>query len=128
MNAPKDSLLIRLIGLELVAVVFVRDYLQLHFDGPRLTSYVWPTVHVGGSSLYLGDVGYRDALCAFINQTVVSTEEAVGRGLLLRFATSALSIHPKSAELTGPEIAMLDGFSNMCDVWRPGEDTFADLR
>lgn len=57
-----------------------------------------------------------------------SGPEHVGSGLLLRFATGTLSIHPKLAELAGPEMAILDGFPDICDVGRPGEDTFADLR
>ncbi|MFE2997054.1 hypothetical protein ACFXG4_18810 [Nocardia sp. NPDC059246] len=113
-------------GLELASVVFVRDYLQLDFDGPRLSCYVWPTIDADGTTRSLGDAGYRDTLCAFINQTVVSTDEAVGTGLLLRFAIGTLSIHPALEELEG-EIAMLSGFSDMWGVWRPGEGTFADL-
>ncbi|MGW5106674.1 hypothetical protein [Nocardia sp. NPDC004123] len=128
MDPLGDSLLARLVGLELASVVFVRDYLQFDFDGPRLTCYVWPTVHADGITRSLGDAGYRDALCAFISQTVVSTKEAVGLGLVVRFGIGAVSIHPALEELTGPEIAMISGFPDRSwDVWRPGEDVFADL-
>ncbi|WP_433567536.1 hypothetical protein ACQP1O_21460 [Nocardia sp. CA-151230] len=128
MDPVGDSLLARLIGLELASVVFVRDYLQLDFDGPRLSCYVWPTIDADGITRSLGDPGYRDTLCALISQTVVSTQEAVGTGLVLRFAIGALSIHPTPEELEGPEIAMLAGFPDRAwGVWRPGENTFADL-
>ncbi|WP_040807634.1 hypothetical protein [Nocardia concava] len=128
MDPVEDSLLGRLIGLELASVVFVRDYLQLDFDGPRLTCYVWPTIEADGITRSLGDSGYRDSLCALISQTVVSTEEAVGAGLVLGFAIGTLSIHPTPEELEGPEIAMLAGFPDRAwDLWRPGEDTFSDL-
>lgn len=108
-------------------MVFVRDYVQLTFDGPVLSCYVWPTINTSGGGLRFQDAGYRDALCGFIGQPVVSTKEAVGSGLLLRFEAGSLSIHPASDELEGPEIAMLSGFSDMWAIWRPGEDTFADL-
>lgn len=128
MDPLEDSLLARLIGLELASVVFVRDYVQLDFDGPRLTCFVWPTVEVGGATSSFGAAGYRDALCAFISQTVLSTDEAVGTGLVLRFAIGAVTVHPTPGELEGPEIAMLSGFSDQAwDLWRPGEHTFADL-
>ncbi|MGW5112130.1 hypothetical protein [Nocardia sp. NPDC004123] len=127
MDPLGDSLLARLVGLELASVVFVRDYLQLDFDGPRLSCYVWPTIDADGITRSLGDAGYRDTLCALISQTVVSIDEAVGTGLLLRFAIGALSIHPALEELGGPEIAVLSGFSDMWAVWRPGEGTFAGL-
>ncbi|MFE3193695.1 hypothetical protein ACFXHA_32165 [Nocardia sp. NPDC059240] len=117
-----------MIGLELASVVFVRNYVQLDFDGPRLTCFVWPTVEIGGAARSLGDSGYRDALCAFISQTVTSVDEAVGTGLVLRFALGAVTIDPTPDEVEGPEIAMLAGFPDEAwDLWRPGENIFADM-
>lgn len=129
MDPVEESLLARLVGLEVASVAFVRDYLELEFgSGARLFCYAWPTVEVGGTTRFFGDVGYRDALCALIDQVVLSTEEAVGIGLLVRFGVGALSIHPTLDELEGPEIAMLSGFADQAlEVWRPGEHTFADL-
>ncbi|MFI9818690.1 hypothetical protein [Saccharothrix variisporea] len=39
-----------------------------------------------------------------------------------------LTLHPTRDEVPGPEIALLNGFTDrqwMC--WRPGEDSFEDL-
>ncbi|MGW4125844.1 hypothetical protein [Nocardia sp. NPDC004711] len=59
----------------------------------------------------------------------MSTEDAVGVGLVLRFETGTLSVDPTAEELEGPEIAMLRGFNdNSWDVWRPGEYTFIELQ
>ncbi|MET8428952.1 hypothetical protein [Nocardia sp. NPDC004860] len=80
MDPLGDSLLARLVGLELASVVFVRDYLQLDFDGPRLSCYVWPIIDADGTTRSLGDAGYRDTLCALIGQTVVSIDEALAPG------------------------------------------------
>lgn len=38
--------LVRLLDAELNAVTFVRDYMQLHFDGPTLDAFTMPTVIV----------------------------------------------------------------------------------
>jgi hypothetical protein len=42
--------LVRLLDAELNAVTFVRDYMQLHFDGSTLDAFTMPTVIVDDSS------------------------------------------------------------------------------
>jgi hypothetical protein len=66
----KISTLERLKGHELSAVTFVRDYLQLQFDGPFLNIFVWPRIMAPGASVSLEMPGYRDGLCAQIGKTV----------------------------------------------------------
>lgn len=68
--------------------MFVRDYVQLHFDPiagsrwtyPLLTLFTWPTVHDRTGRRGNGDAGYRDALCDRIDGSVagaaVTDEEA----------------------------------------------------
>ena len=41
-----------LVGEELAAVAFVRDYVEFHFDGPVLTSLTDPIAVVDGESAY----------------------------------------------------------------------------
>jgi hypothetical protein len=72
----RDSLIGQLVGEQLGAVVFVQDYLQLDFDGKRLTVNVWPRVVVEGIEFEFEKTGYRDTLCALIGETVVSAHEA----------------------------------------------------
>ncbi|MFD7655260.1 hypothetical protein ACFV4N_14915 [Actinosynnema sp. NPDC059797] len=128
-----NGLLGRLVGARLCSVQFVYDYVQLRFDCPGgdlpvLTCDAMPTVVVAHGTYTDGRPGYADALRSLIAATVVSTEEAVGVGLRLELDTGVLSLHPTPAELTGPEIATLDGFTD--DQWmcrRPGEDSFEDL-
>ena len=123
-----NALLGRLVGLELGAVAFIRDYVELNFDGPLLTCEVWPTVGIGESVLGIRNPGYRDALCSFIGQAVAATAEATGQGLSVAFSQGSISLHPSWDELVGPEIAMLSGFADRAwMVWRPGEDSFEDL-
>jgi len=128
-----NELLGRLVGARLYSVQFVYDYVQLQFDCPGgdlpvLTCDAMPAVTVVHGAYTDGQPGYADALRSLITATVISTEEAVGVGLRLELDTGALSLHPAPAELTGPEIATLNGFADrrwMC--WRPGEDSFEDI-
>ncbi len=128
-----NELLGRLVGFRLYSVQFVMDYVQLHFDGPTkdmpiLNCDVMPAVTISGHTVTDGLPGYADALRSLISGTVMHTEEATGIGLTIELDNGRVVLHPTRAELAGPEIAMLSGFSDrhwMC--WRPGEDSFEDL-
>lgn len=71
----KANPLERLVGEQLSSVIFVQDYLQLDFDGKRLTLNVWPTVVRLEERMSFGDGGYRDALCDLIAKTVTDASE-----------------------------------------------------
>jgi hypothetical protein len=45
-------------GEQLSSIEFVQDYVQLRFDGPTLTAFVWPTLTVGGNSFRFGERAY----------------------------------------------------------------------
>jgi hypothetical protein len=54
-----------LVGRDPCSVTFVRDYVQLAFDGPPgLNAYTMPTVTSRSENLNLGQPGYRDSLPA----------------------------------------------------------------
>jgi hypothetical protein len=59
-----------LIGEQLSTVTFVQDYLQLHFDGPRLTVFSHPVIRSGEQTFSDGKPGFRDALCNNIAKKV----------------------------------------------------------
>ncbi|WP_328387424.1 hypothetical protein [Nocardia sp. NBC_00416] len=128
-----NELLGRLVGFRLYSVQFVMDYVQLHFDGPSqdmpvLNCDVMPVVVISGRSFTDGLPGYAQALRSLISGTVMHTEEAGGIGLRIELDNGSVVVNPALAELVGPEIAMLNGFTDrhwMC--WRPGEDSFEDL-
>ena len=101
----RDSLLTALVGEQLESVVFVMDYLQLDFGSARFSSYVWPTVAVGSVRTTFRDPCYRDALCAFIANDVVSVEESHEAGLEIRLEHGTIVVDPATTDLTGPEIA-----------------------
>lgn len=130
-----NELLGRLVGRSLNAVVFSMDYVMLWFDSDAasggnvvLHCDVYPRVERGGVVLGEPDAGYGDHLRAFIPEVVTCTAEQTGQGIVICFASGRLVLHPTVEELVGPEIAMLSGFGDgRWMVWRPGEDSFADL-
>ena len=128
-----NGLLGRLVGFRLYSVQFVMDYVQLRFDGPTedmpvLNCDVLPVVETPAGLIAPGQLGYADALRAFIPDHVVATVEETGRGLRIEFDEGAIRLHPAIDEVPGPEIALLSGFKDrewMC--WRPGEESFEDV-
>lgn len=126
MTTP-ESLLNRLLGEELSSVIFVGDYAQFDFNGPRLSTFVWPRVETVGKGLRFGDEGYRDSLCGLIGRTLTGVADSPETGVVLRFDEDTLVINPEPAELQGPEIAMLqmNDADRAWDVWRPGEGSFS---
>jgi hypothetical protein len=128
-----NELLSRLVGFRLYSVHFVMDYVQLGFDSETdetasMNCDVWPDVTLEGEVFREADLGYADALRRLIPGTVVETRESTGLGLLLLFDRGSIGFHPRIEEIHA-EIAMLSGFSDGAwMVWRPGEDSFEDVR
>ena len=75
-----------LVGEEISAVCFVRDYVEFHFDGPILRSLTNPTVVDHGASFLFPEPGSRDALCRLIGSTVRGLEMEEARALTLTMA------------------------------------------
>ena len=112
-----------LIGTDLAAVHFVRDYVQLQFDDALLYAYVWPRVHRDGSVLHHGQPGFNDALIQLIDQRVTGVDEVLDLGLVLDLDNGAvrLTIPLDGTDLVGPEIAELAGKGGLF-VWQADGD------
>lgn len=92
---------------ELSAVTFVRDYIQLHFDGPTVNAYTLPTVTVADTVLSHAAPGYRDALCARIGATVRAAYADPGQRLQIDFSDgSSLSISLRPEDRVVAEAAL----------------------
>ncbi|WP_124607065.1 hypothetical protein [Burkholderia sp. Bp9142] len=105
-------------GRELGAVTFVRDYVQLHFEGPLLNAYVWPIVLTGNERYSVGGRGYRDELCARIGCTVNSAEETEEHMTLSFSDGSSVEISLRDEDRSGPEAVLLDdGSGQVWNVW-----------
>ena len=70
MSNESQSLFSGLADRPLTAVTFVLDYVQLEFDGPRLTAFTAPLVYDGTGWLKYKEPGYCDALCGCIGKNV----------------------------------------------------------
>jgi hypothetical protein len=70
--AQKQEPLSLLFQQRLSSVVFVQDYLQLDFDGSRLTFNIWPSVSTSTGDYSFSTPGYRDALCSLISKEVTA--------------------------------------------------------
>lgn len=55
---------------QLSSVIFVQDYLQLDFDGQRLTCYIWPQIFVAEDKYEFGESEYRNKLCGLISKVI----------------------------------------------------------
>ena len=95
-----------LTGWELSGIAFVRDYVELQFDGPILRSLARPVVVLDGVRHEFPRAGSRDALCALIGRSVESAEERRDR-LVVVFSGGAAVEIPRQSDDSGPEIAHL---------------------
>ena len=103
---PKQSLadaLGELVGRELSSVTFVRDYVQLAFDGPGINAYTLPTVTRGSEVLSLRQPGYRDCLCEQIGCRVERTEVDDQRASIIFENGAVVSISLRDDDYRGPE-------------------------
>lgn len=115
------SVLHNLVGRQLSAVVFVRDYLQLQFDGGVLSLYVWPSIELCEVRLTHGQPGYRDLLCDQIGK-VVSDIRDNREGIALDFVGGSV-VRALFRELDGhlPEAAQFQDFGSLWTVWHPDD-------
>ena len=104
-----------LIGEQLSAVTFVQDYLQLHFDGPRLTVFSHPVIRLGDQTFYKDKPGFRDALCHNIAKKVTAVRVAYEESISIRFADgSTINIPLRDASCLDGDVVNFDAGGN---VW-----------
>ena len=98
-----------IIGAQLSAVTFVQDYVQLHFDGPRLTVFSHPVVIRGDQTFHWGKPGFRDALCNSIAKKVTKAQIAYGESIAIAFVDgSVIKIPLKDEDYVGAEAVNFD--------------------
>jgi hypothetical protein len=96
-------------GTEMSSVEFVRDYIQLRFDGPTLTTYTLPTLTLNGIKYNFVTSGYRDALCSLIGKNVKKTEIHEDLAIRLIFENdNVVEVSLRGEDYEGPEAAMFD--------------------
>ena len=103
----------QLLGGEVSAICFVRDYTEIHFDGPILRALVEPRCVVGSETYTSFQAGLRDALCTFIGQKVESVDVDPLQYIRCTFGTTDL------IELS---LARTDPYSGESAHFVPGEN------
>jgi hypothetical protein len=107
-----------LVGSQLSAVVFVQDYVQLHFDGCGLTAVTQPRVHVVNQCFEWGKQGYRDALCDRIGKLVRQAFTIPEQEIKIEFEDgSSISISLRPEDYRTVEAAIFDHLPNPTVVW-----------
>ncbi len=108
-----------LIGTELSAVAFVRDYVELHFDGPILRSLSNPSIRFDEVEYQFPEPNSRDALCRAIGSTVCSVRLVEHQALDLVTSNGCqITIPLHSSALRGPEaMHFVPGLNKPIQVW-----------
>ncbi|MFD5722641.1 hypothetical protein [Streptomyces sp. NPDC127036] len=107
-NDPGDGLQL-LKGLEISAVSLVRDFVELHFDGPVLRALSDPLGVYGGHAWHFPAPGSLDLMRCYIGKTVDGYEEDPERLLALHFGEHRFIIPLDDGSSLGPEAAHLVG-------------------
>jgi hypothetical protein len=107
---------------ELSAVCFVRDYVELQFDGKIVRALTLPKVRLHNCVVVEGDPGWRDSLCSLIGRQVRVVEFASGtadRALKLKFDEDAeLTVSLGESGRIGPEaMHYVPGDNEPIEVW-----------
>ena len=101
-NRTRTQLHTQLVNEQLSEVAFVQDYLELHFDGPKLTCYVSPTLQVRAETVRQFDDRYRNLLCGYIAQVVYAINYVESQHLTIIFANEdsiSLNLDPSNPEI-----------------------------
>ncbi|HEY3144352.1 MAG TPA: hypothetical protein VGJ86_24700 [Acidimicrobiales bacterium] len=92
-------------GEELSGVCFVRDYVELHFDGPILRCFSGPVVETpAGARVTFPEPGSRDVLCRLIGDQVQRAADEPD-ALVVDFGDAGSVTVPKRTTAVDPEIA-----------------------
>jgi hypothetical protein len=104
-----------IIGGRLSAVSFVADYIQLAFDGPKLTVLCPLQIQTPGGTTRSNENGFRDQLCEAISHTVTSlTIDERTVGIALGHYEIMIDL---AAEVTGPERLLFSDGDGHLTVW-----------
>ncbi len=92
-----------ILGHQLIAIIFVEDYVQLQFISGTLNAYTLPKVFESEEVFTEADQGWRDKLCARIGQ-IVSGVMSTERELSMEFNDGAIiTISLIEKDYRGPE-------------------------
>lgn len=121
-SKPEEAGLRQLVGLEVSAVCFVRDYVELHFDGPVLRAVSDPFGRYRCQGWRFPEGNSPTVMRYYISKTVDRFELVPDRFLALDFGEHRFAIPLDEQSRTGPEAAHLlipdaDGAATGRGMW-----------
>ena len=108
-----------LVGMEVSGISFVRDYVEIHFDGPILRCISNLTLESEEWQFTFPESGSRDSLCQLINQTIESIDLDENTMLKAKFSGGYELVVPLDQESRrGPEaMHFVPGINEPVQVW-----------
>lgn len=107
----------QIVGTDLSAVTFVRDYVQLDFDGPKFNLLTPITVGSSNARWVSGDDQFRNRLCGQIGKTVSDVIMEEAKALVIKFNDgSTINVLLKGEDYPGPEAINFYGRGGVCVV------------
>lgn len=101
-----------LAGERLSAVTFLKDYVQLDFDGHVISAYAVVDVRDEDGTITTDDVGFRDALCGRIGWSVAGAEVQPER-VVVRFEDGGeVGVSLKRQDRSGSDALSFESFSS----------------
>lgn len=114
-----NSILSYLVGKELAGVTFVRNYVQLLFDGPIFNLYTLPQIKVTDKIITSEQFGYCDYLCQLINHIVLTAyEDLIAEMIVIKFQNDEeIIISFKEDDKNMADAAILQFENGEWNVW-----------
>ncbi len=101
--------LLKIVGREVSSVEFVRDCVQIRFDGPCLSAFTMPTIRTESGRVFdPSTAGYADALVGFIGKTLEAAYQHEA-AIEMRFAGGlSIAVSLRDRDRRADEAATLD--------------------
>jgi hypothetical protein len=113
MLSNQEFLALKLVHCQLCTVTFLKDYVQLNFDGPMFNFYEFPTVKVGDEEFNSKRFGYCDKICSLIGKAVAYVDEIENFGITIKFEDeSTIFLSLKLEDRSSVEAAMFQAGNN----------------
>jgi hypothetical protein len=92
-----------LVGRELAAISFVRDYVEFHFDGPVVRALSDPSGSVDGVAWSFADRSTVATMLDLIGREVVRVVLDAARALTIELCDATITVPLDDDHRTGPE-------------------------
>lgn len=107
-----------LVDQELAGVTFIRDYVQLLFDGPTLNLYVWPSITTQEGIFEAMCGNYKNVLCNQIGRKVIKFDYNSTKIDILFDNNVNITVYLSDSNKRCAEFAALWDGKEFTEIWR----------